>query len=148
MKQNNYLNGFTSIRNEVVVELKAHLFRTYSYLLSKDYNNKGIFHSQETMAKELGVSIRTIQRHLKELKELGYITFRRRGFNQTNIYHMLKGIVSKVKEVKEELTNNFKKQFTSIVKPKSNKLKFDNFQGRNYSKEDWDSLERKLLGWE
>lgn len=144
----NYLNGYFSLRNGAVIELKAHLLRTYTYLISKDYKGEGIWHSQETMAKELGVSIRTIQRHLKELKELGYITFRRRGFNQTNIYTMLKSIVSKVKEVKGELISNFKKQFASTIKPKAKKNKFDNFQGRQYTTEELDSLERKLLGWE
>lgn len=146
MKTNNYLNGYFSLKNKVIVELKAHLLKTYVYLISKDYKNEGIWHSQETMSNELGISIRTLQRHLKELKELGYITFHRRGFNQTNIYHMLKDVVSKVKEAKTEAANNFKKKFASTVKPKV-KNGFNNFTGREYTKEEMYNLEMQLLGW-
>lgn len=141
---NNYENGFFNLKNKAIVELKPHLFRMYAYLISKDFTGNGIFHSQETMAKELGVCVRTVQRHLKALKELGYITFRRRGFNQTNIYNMLKDIVAKVKEKKEEMTNNFKKAFNN-EKPK---LRFNNFEGRKRTKQEWNSLEKQLLGWE
>jgi len=99
------------------------------------------------MADELKVSVRTISRHIKALKQLGYISVKRRGFNMTNLYTMLKNIVEKVKENKEKLISNFKKNFTNNA-PAKNKLKFDNFEGREYSKEDWTRLENQLLGWE
>lgn len=145
-KNDNYLNGYMILKNEAIIELKPYLLRTYTYIVSKDYKGLGIFHSQTTIATELNISVRTLQRHIKALKELGYLTVKRRGFNMTNLYTVVKGIVKKVKEAKEQLTSNFKKQFITNVKPK--KLKFDNFQGRDYSVKDWDSLEKKLLGWE
>lgn len=142
---NNYEKGYFNLKNNVILELPSHLLRTYSYMVSKDYLGNGIWHSQQTIAGDLGVSVRTIQRHIKTLKELGYISVKRRGFNKSNIYRMLKNIVSKVKDKKEEMANNFKKNFNNKDK---NKLRFDNFTGRGadyYSNPD---LERQLLGWE
>lgn len=141
---NNYKDGYFNLKNNAIIELKPHLLRTYSYLVSKDFKNEGIWYSQQTIANELKVSVRTIQRHIRLLKELGYISVKRRGFNMTNLYTMLKNVVEKVKAKKEEMTNNFKKNFA----PAKKKLKFDNFTGREYSKEDWNDLEKKLLGWE
>lgn len=143
---NNYEKGYFSIENKAIIDLKANLYRTYSYIMSKDYKGDGMFYGQETMARELKISVRTLQRHIKALKELGYILVKRRGFNMTNLYRCLKNVVTKVKEAKEKATENFKKSFTSF-KPKESKLKFDNFTGRKYSKEQWDNLENKLLGW-
>lgn len=143
----NYKLGYFSIRNNAILELKPNIFRTYCYLISKDYKREGIWHGQETIAKELGVCVRTVQRHIKILKELRYISVKRRGFNMTNLYTMLKHIVITVKEKKEEVTNNFKKNFATS-KNKSKNLKFDNFKGRDYSEEEMDSLELKLLGWD
>lgn len=60
---------------------------------------------------------------------------------------MIKDVVSKVKEAKVEAIDNFKKQFITTL-PKPKKLKFDNFQGRDYSEEYMDKLEKQLLGWE
>lgn len=141
---NNYETGYFSIKNKIISELKGNVFKTYCYLISKDFKGEGIWYSQGTIASEMNVSTRTVQRHIKVLRELGYISVTRRGFNKTNIYKMLKHTVEKVKEKKEEMTTNFKKSFNN-EKPK---LRFNNFKGREYSKEDWNSLEKKLLGWE
>lgn len=143
----NYELGYFSIKNQAILELKPNIFRTYCYLISKDYKREGIWHGQETIAKELGVCVRTVQRHIKILKELGYISVKRRGFNKTNVYKMLKNIVENVKEKKEKVKTNFKKNFATSKK-KSKKLKFNNFKGRDYSAEEMDSLEKKLLGWD
>lgn len=143
---NKYNEGYFNLKNNAILELKPNVFRTYCYMISKDYVGSGIWHSQQTMANEMKLSVRSIQRHIKQLKELGYISVKRRGFNMTNIYHMLKNIVEKVKEKKEELRSNFKKSFSKTTNKK--KSKFNNFIGRNYSKEEWDRLENKLLGWE
>lgn len=141
---NNYEQGYFSIKNKIISELKGNVFKTYCYLISKDFKGEGIWHSQRTIASEMNVSTRTVQRHIKVLRELGYISVTRRGFNKTNIYKMLKHTVEKVKEKKEEMTNNFKKSFAN----EKTKLRFNNFKGREYSKEEWNSLEKKLLGWE
>jgi DNA-binding transcriptional ArsR family regulator len=144
---NNYEQGYFSIKNKAIIELKPNVFRTYCYLVSKDFTGNGIWHSQQTISTDLKKSIRTVQRHIKVLKDLGYISVKRRGFNQTNLMRCLIGVVEKVKAKKEEMTNNFKKSFATS-KNKSKKLKFDNFTGRDYSKKEMDSLELKLLGWD
>lgn len=139
---NNYETGYFSLKNKAITELKANVFKTYCYLISKNFKMQGIWHSQQTIANDLKVSVRTVQRHLRLLADQGYIQKKRRGFNMTNIYTLLKSVVEKVKEKKEEMTNNFKKSFSNKEKPK---LKFNNFQAREY---DYDKLERQLLGWE
>lgn len=82
------------------------------------------------------MSIRTLQRHIKVLKELGYISVKRRGFNKTNIYKMLKNIVEKVKDKKEEFISNFKNSFSNLSSKNKTKLKFNNFKGRDYAAEE------------
>ena len=144
MKNNNYNKGYLSIKNSAILELKAHLFRTYSYLVSKDYNKQGVYYGQSTMAKELGVSVRTIQRHIKELKELGFLQVKRRGFNMTNLYTMLKHIVISSKEKAKELKENFNKKFTT----KKINTFVEYCQDPEYkSNEYYKDIEKKLLGW-
>ena len=142
MKMNN--NGYYSIKNNAVIELKSHLFRTYSYIMSKDYNQEGVFFGQARMAKDLKVCVRTIQRHIKELKELGYLSVKRRGFNSTNLYTCLKGTVAKVKEKAEELRENFNKKFTT----KKINTFVEYCQDAEYKTEEYyKDIEKKLLGW-
>lgn len=139
-----YLDGYMLLKNEAILELKPYLLRTYSYIISKDFKDQGVFYSQAKMADELKISIRSVQRHIKSLKEMGYLKVKRRGFNMTNLYTIVKKVIKTIKEKKEEMTNNFKKSFNN-EKPK---LRFNNFKGRDYSKEEWNSLEKKLLGLE
>lgn len=144
MKNNNYNAGYLSIKNSAILELKAHLFRTYSYLVSKDYNGTGIYYGQSTMAKELGISVRTLQRHIKELKELGFLKVKRRGFNMTNLYTMLKHIVTSNKEKAKELRENFNKKFTT----KKINTFVEYCQDPEYKNDDYyNNVEAKLLGW-
>lgn len=144
MKNNNYNVGYLSIKNSAILELKAHLFRTYSYLVSKDYNKQGVYYGQSTMAKELGISVRTLQRHIKELKELGFLKVKRRGFNMTNLYTMLKHIVISSKEKAKELRENFNKKFTT----KKINTFVEYCQDPEYkSNEYYKDIEKKLLGW-
>lgn len=144
MKNNNYNAGYLSIKNSAILELKAHLFRTYSYLVSKDYNKQGVYYGQSTMAKELGISVRTLQRHIKELKEMGFLKVKRRGFNMTNLYTMLKHIVISSKEKAKELKENFNKKFTT----KKINTFVEYCQDPEYkSNEYYKDIEKKLLGW-
>lgn len=140
---NNYNNGYLSIKNKAIIELKAHLFRIYSYLLSKDYNGTGVFYGQAKMSEELGISIRTLQRHIKELKELGFLKVRRRGFNMTNLYTMLKHIVTSTKEKVEELKENFSRKFATEKKVNTF---VDYCQDPSYKNEEYyQDIEKKLL---
>ncbi|SDP36150.1 winged helix-turn-helix transcriptional regulator [Desulforhopalus singaporensis] len=44
------------------------------------------FQNQAALAKELGISSRTINNHITKLKELGLLTVTRRGGGKTAIY--------------------------------------------------------------
>lgn len=147
MKITNYNEGYFNLKNNAIIEFKPYLLRTYSFLVSLDFKEQGdMAYSKYSCksAKYIGISL---QRHISLLKQLGYISVKRRDFNMTNIYTMIKDVVSKVKEAKIEAIDNFKKQFITTL-PKPKKLKFDNFQGRDYSEEYMEKLEKQLLGWE
>lgn len=145
-----YEKGYLSINNKAVIDLKAYLLRTYSYLISKDYNKKGVYYSQAKMADELGICVRTLQRHIKELKELGFLLVKRRGFNKTNLYTILKNNIGKVKEKVEKQAENFKSKFNySNKKP----VYFvEHCPSRDRSEESgymtFNEIESKLLGWD
>lgn len=62
---------------------------TYSLLLDYAWQSGSCFPGQQTLANDLGVSIRTIQRDLEELKDFGLIDWKQRGKNRTNIYYIL-----------------------------------------------------------
>jgi len=44
--------------------------------------------SQELMAKRLGVSDRTIRRHLRDLEEAGYVTTKQLSSSRNNLYQV------------------------------------------------------------
>lgn len=116
--------------------------------------------SQELLAQECnGVSVRTIQRWLKELKEKAFIVIKRMGKMITNEYTLkvdeeleqFKKQYNKDKETEKKAKNVAKKienKCNSYIKsPKKNKLvdKFCDYNQRSY---DWEELEKKLLGWD
>jgi hypothetical protein len=47
---------------------------------------KGIFPSQTTVAEKLHMSVRSVQRRLEELQEVGALEIKHRGLGQTNLY--------------------------------------------------------------
>ena len=61
-------------------------FRTYILLLSYAWQTKRCWPGQEVLARERGCNLRTIRRHLDELREIGLLTIERRGDKQTNLY--------------------------------------------------------------
>lgn len=84
-------SGFTQIPNRIIDNPNISLGGkcVYIKLLSYAWDKKKCFPGQETMAKDLGTSIKTIQRKLEELKEMRLITWQQRGLNKTNIYFIL-----------------------------------------------------------
>lgn len=62
---------------------------TYSLLLDYAWQTGSCFPGQQTLANDLGVSVRTVQRDLEELKKFGLIDWKQRGKNRTNIYYIL-----------------------------------------------------------
>ncbi|WP_040194251.1 helix-turn-helix domain-containing protein [Clostridium culturomicium] len=134
------MSGFTLIKNEIIkntnISRSVRLFAIE--LLSRCYNDKtSCYPSQETLAKDMGVSVRTIQRWVKILKENNIIRVIRRGFNKTNEYFMLmkQKVIKGVTEVKKAMNKAHK----SYTKAKGH---FNNYNQRTY---DFNDLEKGLL---
>ncbi len=98
---------FTQIPNMIIknTNISDSLFRTYVAIRSYAYGQNAAFPSQETLAKDLGKARETINRHVGELAELGYITKSRRGYSMTNRYDFCD----------KNITNDSDKSGTSIV---------------------------------
>src|SRR5690242_7565524 len=62
----------------------------YARLLSYARENETCFPGHARLAVDLGKSIDTIQRGLRELKDFGLITWQRRGLTKTNVYTIVK----------------------------------------------------------
>lgn len=48
----------------------------------------GIFPSQDTIAKDLGIKVRSVQNRLRELERVKALKSTKRGFNATNFYEL------------------------------------------------------------
>lgn len=134
------MSGFTLIKNEIIkntnISRSVRLFAME--LLSRCYNDKeSCFPSQKTLANDMGVSVRTIQRWVKILKENGLIKVVRRGFNKTNEYFML--FKQKVEKGVTEVKKAMNKAHKSYKKAKGH---FNNYEQRTYN---FNDLEKGLL---
>lgn len=84
-------HGFTQLPNYVLKDKKLSFGArlAYAVLLSYAWQEDSCFPGQERMAKDLGTTDRSIRTFLNELKEQGFITWKRQGLNKTNIYYIL-----------------------------------------------------------
>lgn len=64
------------------------LYQVFKWYYFK-YGNACIFPSQDKLAKQMGKSVRQIQRTLEELITEGYLKTERQGKMQTNNYYLL-----------------------------------------------------------
>ena len=111
-------------------------------------NSVDVFYSQETMAKSINRSVRTVQRSLKNLVKFGYITIIRRGLGKSNITG---SVAKKARVLAEKVVEDIKGKKQLFKSNKDNKkAKYektvDTFNytggGRNYN---FDVLEERLL---
>ena len=84
-------HGFTQIPNYVLKDKKLSFGARLSYavLLSYAWQEDRCFPGQDRMAKDLGRRREMINGYLQELKDAGYIDWKRRGLGKTNIYYIL-----------------------------------------------------------
>ena len=61
---------------------------TFAMLLSYAWQNDYCFPGQERLAKDLGLSDRSVRTHLKSLEAIGLLAIQRRGQGKTNIYEL------------------------------------------------------------
>jgi len=137
------MENFTSIQNSIITSnIKNTAYRMFSFLNSMCFGDKDCcFPSQKYISEQLHVSVRTVQRAIKELVQAGLIKVKRRG-SISNIYYILKKVVLKntPKEV-DKIKNTIDEVKKNYSKSKSNT--FNNFTQRKYN---FNNLEDMLLG--
>lgn len=110
----------------------------YGIIDSACYGDKiECFPSQATLAKAINRSVRTVQRCIKKLKELGYISVRRRG----SISNLYINLCKKLKQAGQKVTDAVKKAHNAFKGAK--KASNWDIEHRKY---DFDKLESALLG--
>ncbi|MEB3189046.1 MAG: helix-turn-helix domain-containing protein [Snowella sp.] len=81
--------GYTLIPNYVLLtqKISAHAKIVYAMILSYCWGNKNsAFPGQEILAKDCGISLRSVTSAIKELEVNGFVTITRRGQGKTNLY--------------------------------------------------------------
>lgn len=80
--------GFTMIPNGILrrPDITPGAKLTYMVLLSYAWQDDQTFPGQERMARDMGVSDRSVRTYLGQLEESGLISITQRGLNKTNLY--------------------------------------------------------------
>ncbi len=80
--------GFTMVPNRILRApgLSAGAKLTYALLLSYAWQDGSCFPGQERLAVDIGLSVRTVQTYIAELKAGGFIRVELRGMGQTAVY--------------------------------------------------------------
>lgn len=142
--------GFTVILNETITNTKISdgAFRLLTFLTSMAYGDKTeVYPSQEYISKNIGKSVRTVQRKLQELRDAKLIEVKRRG-SISNVYTIMQKVTQNIHSKAQELVNKAKdacNKSKKEYKTKKSEGHFNNYEQRSY---DFDSLEKKLLGWD
>jgi len=82
------LHGFTQLPNFILKDPKISIGAktAYALLLSYAWHNQLCFPGQERLAKDMGMSVASVNRFLKELETISLIEITRRGQGKTNFY--------------------------------------------------------------
>ena len=82
------LHGFTQLPNFILrnPELSIGAKTTYALFLSYAWNNNLCFPGQDRLAKDIGMSIGSVNTFIKELETCGLVEITRRGQGKTNLY--------------------------------------------------------------
>ncbi len=80
--------GYTQAHNVVLRDARLSMPARMAYFLLRSYawQKQKTFVGQDTIAAELGCSVRQVRRYLDELVEAQLVLVRRRGRKQTNVY--------------------------------------------------------------
>lgn len=139
------MTNFTLIQNEVICDIRLSdgSYRLYNLLLSLAYNNKiSVYPSQKYMAVALGKSVRSVQRYLKELIKLGFISIRRRGSTSNLITLLKKQTQQAVKQTQDKV----KKAYNAFKTQNKDNTKVSSWSTKNNRNYKWNKLESALLG--
>ena len=82
--------GFTQVPNHVLVsrELSPGAKLTYAMLLKFAWQNDYCFPGQERLARDMGVTDRSVRTYLQELQAKEFITIKQRGLGKPNLYEL------------------------------------------------------------
>jgi Helix-turn-helix domain len=80
--------GFTEIPNTILrnPDLTPGAKLVFMGLMSYAWGKDSCFPGQERLAKDIGLHRVTVNKHIRELKEKGFLEVTRRGKTQTNLY--------------------------------------------------------------
>src|SRR5205807_2612190 len=82
--------GFTQVPNHVLVssQLSPGAKLAYAMLLKYAWQNDRCFPGQERLAKDMGVTDRSVRTYLQELQARGFILIKQRGLGKPNLYEL------------------------------------------------------------
>ncbi len=95
--------GFTQVPNHVLRSdrISAGAKLAYTMLLSYAWHNEFCFPGQERLAKDMGVTSRSVVTYIKELEIEHFLTVQRRGQGRANLYEL--NLTTKVKHRKVQI---------------------------------------------
>jgi len=133
--------GFTPVEHKLLkdtsLSCKARMLAII--ISSYCYNGDECYPNQQTLADDMGMSVRSIQRYLTELKEAGIIRVIRRG-HTSNIYKFLISVRRFIDKTVTTVKTSMNKAKQSYNKSKN---KFKDYNQRQYN---MGALEEMLLG--
>ena len=82
--------GFTQVPNHVLVsnKLSPGAKLTYAMLLKYAWQNDFCFPGQERLAKDMGVTDRSVRTYLQELERNKFVAIKQRGLGKPNLYEL------------------------------------------------------------
>jgi response regulator of citrate/malate metabolism len=82
--------GFTQVPNAILrhKQISPGAKLAYTMLLSYAWHNDFCFPGQETLAKDMGVTDRSVRTYLKELETKKFLTIKQQGQGRPNLYHL------------------------------------------------------------
>jgi hypothetical protein len=82
--------GFTQVPNHVLVSalLSPGAKLTYAMLLKYAWQNDYCFPGQERLAKDMGVTDRSVRTYLHELEAQRFVAIQQRGLGKPNLYEL------------------------------------------------------------
>lgn len=82
--------GFTQVPNAILKsdQISSGAKLVYAMLLSYAWHDDFCFPGQETLASDIGIARGTVNRHVQELADKGFIKIKRLGQGRANIYEV------------------------------------------------------------
>jgi len=140
------MKPFTQIPNALVrnSKIKNGPFRLLSVLLSYKYGNNNVFVSQSTVAKDLGVNLRTITNWLNNLKKLKLVSWKKRN-GRSNIYDFNIEKIFVGEESNEE--NNYVSDMKNNVINYGKNFPTNNIKNNNFNNKGIEGTRELVNSW-